>query len=102
MATLCLFHMLGPLHAAGRPYWTGVLDAVEQYGGRYLVMDSGHPPGSQWNPVLPVLVQFPDAESAAKWYDSDEYRALAELRLEAAPGNSVFTERDLNPFLTVH
>ena len=30
-----------------------------------------------------VVLRFPSEESARKWYDSDEYRAIKQLRLDA-------------------
>ena len=64
---------------------------VEKFGGRYLVI--GGPfqvvEGS-YQPVFPVMVEFPSLEQARRWYDSEEYRDLKELRLAATAGNAFF------------
>jgi uncharacterized protein (DUF1330 family) len=39
-----------------------------------------------------VLIEFPDLETAHRWYDSEEYRELKALRLAATKGNAVFIE----------
>ncbi|HEX8190469.1 MAG TPA: DUF1330 domain-containing protein [Pyrinomonadaceae bacterium] len=46
----------------------------------------------EWRPVFPVLIEFPDLETAHRWYDSEEYRELKALRLAATKGNAVFIE----------
>lgn len=64
---------------------------VEKFGGRYLVV--GGPfqavEGS-YQPVFPVMVEFPSMADAHKWYDSDEYRDLKKLRLAATVSNAFF------------
>jgi uncharacterized protein (DUF1330 family) len=74
-------------------YRDGVLATVEQYGGRYLTV------GGQtsvvegdWQPVFPVLIEFPNLEQARRWYDAEEYRELKKLRLAATKGNAVLLE----------
>ena len=64
---------------------------VEKFGGRYLVI--GGPfqvvEGS-YQPVFPVMVEFPSMVEARKWYDSDDYRDLKKLRLAATVSNGFF------------
>lgn len=72
-------------------YRTQVSAVVEKFGGRYLVI--GGPfrvvEGS-YQPSFPVLIEFPSMEAAQRWYDSDEYRELKSLRLEATVSNGFF------------
>lgn len=74
-------------------YRSQVSPVVEKFGGRYLVI--GGPfrtvEGS-YQPTFPVLVEFPSMEDAQRWYDSDEYRELKNLRLEATLCNGFFME----------
>ncbi|HEX8747218.1 MAG TPA: DUF1330 domain-containing protein [Pyrinomonadaceae bacterium] len=71
----------------------GVLSTVERYGGRYLsVGGKSDVVEGEWQPVSPVLIEFPGLERAHRWYDSEEYRELKILRLEATKGNAVFIE----------
>ncbi len=64
---------------------------VQKFGGRYIVV--GGPfqvvEGS-YQPVFPVILEFPSMTDARKWYDSDEYRDLKNLRLAATVSNGFF------------
>jgi uncharacterized protein (DUF1330 family) len=66
---------------------------VEKFGGRYLVR--GGPfevvEGS-YQPVFPVMLEFPSIEKAHEWYDSEDYRELKRMRLAATVSNGVFME----------
>ncbi|MBZ5656769.1 MAG: DUF1330 domain-containing protein [Acidobacteriia bacterium] len=72
-------------------YKARVAPVVEKFGGRYLVI--GGPfevvEGS-YQPVFPVMIQFPSLEDAHRWYNSEEYRELKQLRLAETLGNAVF------------
>ena len=74
-------------------YRARISPVVEKFGGRYLV--AGGPfevvEGS-YQPVFPVLIQFPTMDDARRWYDSDDYRELKRLRLSATVSNGVFME----------
>lgn len=74
-------------------YKAHVAPTVEKFGGRYTVL------GGQlkvvegtWNPTYLVMLEFPDYESATRWYYSDEYRELKALRLSAVESNGVIVE----------
>jgi uncharacterized protein (DUF1330 family) len=60
---------------------------VVAHGGRYLAVDP-RPDLVEGNGPLvkAVLLRFPSEEAARGWYDSPEYRPLAELRLAGARG----------------
>ena len=75
------------------------LEALEEaeatfppYGGRWLVLDGevevleGAWPGSV------VLVEFPDRETARKWYHSPEYQDILRLRTDNAISDLVLVE----------
>jgi len=55
---------------------------LEPYGGRFLV-HGGRLTGIEgsWNGDL-VVIEFPDAETATAWYESDSYQAILALRTE--------------------
>jgi uncharacterized protein (DUF1330 family) len=66
---------------------------VEQYGGHYLVRGGkSHIVEGDWQPVLPVIIEFPSLEQAYVRYESEEYKELRALRSGAAKVNAVFTE----------
>jgi uncharacterized protein (DUF1330 family) len=72
-------------------YKARISPVVEKFGGRYLVR--GGPfevMEGDWRPISPVLIQFPSMEQARRWYDSEEYRELKQLRLSATKGSGVF------------
>ena len=74
-------------------YKARVSPIVEKFGGRYLVV--GGPfqvVEGEWKPVFPVLIEFPSMEDARRWYDSQDYRQLKQLRLNATAGSGVFME----------
>lgn len=74
-------------------YRDEVFDVVAKFGGKYLAI--GGPferVEGDWEPVFPVLIEFPSMEAARSWYRSDEYRELRDLRLEATVGDAVFIE----------
>ena len=72
-------------------YKARVAPVVEKFGGRYVVI--GGPfevvEGS-YQPVFPVMIQFPTMDDARRWYDSEEYRDLKRLRLAATVSNAGF------------
>lgn len=74
-------------------YRTRINAVVERFGGRYVVI--GGPfqvlEGS-YQPVFPVMIEFPSIQDARRWYDSDEYRELKALRLAATVSNAFFVD----------
>ena len=72
-------------------YRARVSPVVEKFGGRYLSI--GGPfevVEGTWRPVYPVLIEFPSMELARRWYDSEDYRELKQLRLAATASSGVF------------
>ena len=59
--------------------------AVAGGGGRFLVRggDTATLEGD-WDPARIVVLEFPDVETATRWYDSEAYRAARKLREGAA------------------
>jgi uncharacterized protein (DUF1330 family) len=72
-------------------YKARVAAVVEKFGGRYIVR--GGPfevVEGTYQPVFPVMIEFPSMDQARRWYDSEEYRDLKQLRLAATISNGVF------------
>lgn len=74
-------------------YRSKVPPIVEKFGGKYLAV--GGPfevVEGNWRPVHPVILQFPSAERVHVWYNSEEYRDLKKLRMEATETNAVLVD----------
>jgi uncharacterized protein (DUF1330 family) len=66
---------------------------VAQYGGRYLVRGGNpQPVEGDWMPTRIVVLEFPDAEQARRWYDSPEYQEAKALRAACAKGRFVIVD----------
>jgi uncharacterized protein (DUF1330 family) len=76
-----------------REYAERVPKTIEQYGGRYLVRAGRFEVWEgDWKPKSLVILEFPSWDAAQKWYDSEEYRPLKEMRTQSAPTNGVIVE----------
>jgi uncharacterized protein (DUF1330 family) len=92
MAAYCFFDILEVTDPPKmEEYRNRIVAVVQRFGGRYLAL--GGPfdiVEGNWKPVFPVIIEFPSLEQAHRWYDSDEYRELKQMRLAATKGNAVF------------
>jgi uncharacterized protein (DUF1330 family) len=76
-----------------REYAARAPATIERYGGRYLARGGAvDVREGDWQPGRLVLVEFPDAEAARRWHESEEYRPLRELREQASSARLVVTE----------
>jgi uncharacterized protein (DUF1330 family) len=55
-------------------------------GGELAVLEG------DWNPSRIVILEFPDLETAKRWYESDEYQEAKKLREGAANLSMVAVE----------
>ena len=80
-------------NAKMQDYRARITPVVERFGGRYVVI--GGPveilEGS-YQPIFPVMIEFPTMADARRWYDSADYRELKALRLSATASNAFFME----------
>lgn len=76
-----------------KEYARGVPATLEKYGGRYIVR-GGKVQGIEgdWKPRLLVMIEFPTMEALQKWYDSDDYKPLLEMRMRSTHTNAVVVE----------
>ena len=94
MPAYALFDNVAVTNPAGLDeYKAKVAPLVERYGGRYVVL-GGEPEVIEGERPLtfPVLIEFPDLQSARAWYESDEYRPLLELRKRSVKVIAVLLE----------
>lgn len=76
------------------PYMEKVADTVAAHGGRYLVRagETEVLEGSIGQHPLKVILEFPNAEAAKKWYASPEYQAILPARLHNSEANFLLVE----------
>jgi len=72
-----------------QPYVGAVGDTIAQPGGRYLVRGASANPkliegGPE--PKVIVILEFPDAASYERWYNSPEYQKILPHRLQNSKG----------------
>jgi uncharacterized protein (DUF1330 family) len=67
--------------------------SVEQYGGRYLVRGGASEVlEGERVPKRLVVLEFPDADAARRWYHSPEYQEAKAVREGAAVGSFICVE----------
>jgi len=74
-------------------YEDGLDPVLETYNGTVVAVDD-HPVllEGTWSHGRFVIIRFPDAAEARRWYDSSEYRELSALRKRAARADVLFVE----------
>jgi uncharacterized protein (DUF1330 family) len=66
---------------------------IDKYGGKYLVRGGAtDSKEGGWAPKRLVVLEFPSAERARKWYHSPEYAPVLAMRLKAANSKMVIVE----------
>jgi uncharacterized protein (DUF1330 family) len=80
-------------HAAYEPYRPLAAASIARFGGRFIVrggkveLFEGEP-----QPERIVVIEFPDAETARRWYRSDEYQSALKIRRAASNGRVFLVE----------
>ena len=65
-------------------YRERVLETIERFGGRFLVRGGRHETiEGSWKPKRIVLIEFPSVAQAKAWYESPEYQAIIQLRIDS-------------------
>jgi uncharacterized protein (DUF1330 family) len=66
---------------------------IERYGGRYLIRGGEYERlEGEWEPRRLTVVEFDSTEAARRWYDSEDYRPLRELRSRTAVSHLLLVE----------
>ncbi len=63
-------------------YSTAAGVVIEKFGGEFLVRGPAQVLSGEHSHKMMVVVRFPDAETAKKWYNSTEYQKLISIRDE--------------------
>jgi uncharacterized protein (DUF1330 family) len=76
-----------------REYVALVPGTFEPYGGRFLVRGGAcETLEGGWQPRRVVVIEFPSAGHARRWFTSAEYTAAAAIRRRASTGSLVLAE----------
>lgn len=68
-------------------------EALASYGGRYIVAGGAPQPlEGKWHPCAIAVIEFPTTEHARRWYESEEYRPLKDLRFKGARSSAVLVD----------
>ena len=74
-------------------YQEGFMEIFERYKGELLVVaDDPQVVEGDWPYTRAVVIRFPSAEEARRWYQSPEYQALSQHRWCGSKGAIVIAE----------
>jgi len=62
---------------------------LEKYGGKTLVAGKPEILEGRWLPQRVVVIEFPSIDALQKWYRSDDYTPLIELRQRGSKGDAL-------------
>ena len=75
---------------AWEEYRSKIVAQMAEFGGRIIAADAEAKIfEGEWSGVRNVIGEFPDMDTLERWYNSDGYKPLLEMRLGAARGNLV-------------
>ncbi len=67
--------------------------SIAQYGGRLLAAGGKAELFDGWPvPEFSIIIEFPDAAAARRWYRSPEYQVALPIRLRSSQGRVVLIE----------
>ena len=79
--------------AAYEGYRSLVPASVDAYGGKFVARGGATENlEGDWAPERIVVLEFPDLETAQRWYNSPEYTAIKGGRTSASDGRMVLVE----------
>ncbi len=78
---------------AYRDYVALVPGTVEPFGGRFVIRGGDHEIlEGEWRPHRLVMIEFPSADHARRWYQSEAYVAAMAIRHCSSTGSLVLIE----------
>jgi uncharacterized protein (DUF1330 family) len=76
-----------------KEYTAQVPATISKYGGRFVVRGGkAHALEGEWPERRRVLIEFPDAAAARKWFDSPEYEKPKAMRQANSKGRLLLLE----------
>jgi uncharacterized protein (DUF1330 family) len=74
-------------------YAAGFLEVFARFNGELLVVsETPEVVEGEWPYTRTVVIRFPSADDARRWYQSAEYQAIAQHRFRASKANAVMVE----------
>jgi len=71
-------------------YGSKIRTQMADYGGRILAAEANAKVlEGEWSGTRNVIAEFPDMDALERWYKSDDYKPLLEMRLGASQGNLI-------------
>lgn len=72
-------------------YLAGTDDILAKHGAKVLIVeDNPTVLEGEWPCTRTVVIRFPSEAHARRWYDSPEYRAIAQHRFRASDASAIF------------
>lgn len=79
--------------AAYEPYRPLAAASIARFGGRFLVRGgAAQRLEGEREPKRVVVIEFPDVETARRWYHSREYQSALKIRQAASRGRLILVE----------
>ena len=75
-----------------KTYARQTVELAERYGGRFLVKGGEQVQIEGSSPDRHVVIEFPDRETAMKWYESDDYQSILPIALSSSERDSVIVD----------
>jgi uncharacterized protein (DUF1330 family) len=75
-----------------KEYGANVPPVTQKYGGKVIAAAPPELVEGQSKSIRLIVVEFPDMDAAKGWYNSDEYKPLAALRISATEGVAFLVE----------
>ena len=76
-----------------REYQKRVGSTLESYGGTFLVRGGKYENlEGDWHLHQLIMLEFPSVEQARRWYQSDEYAPVKDIRLKTAHTQAILVQ----------
>lgn len=76
-----------------KEYGRRVTPQIREFGGEVLVARGTVTPlEGEWDPLAITILRFDDRNALMRWYDSDQYAPLKQMRLESNLGDMIVVE----------
>jgi uncharacterized protein (DUF1330 family) len=94
MAAYAILNLLEVTDRKGwEDYRANIQAVLAEFGARVIAADPNYQVlEGEWDGVSNVIIEFPDLDAADLLYNSDKYKPLLDMRLEATKGNLILLD----------